>query len=242
MKRVRYSSAAWLLCTAGVMLLVGTAVADDRPDFSGVWTNFGGPGFGAGGRWPQNPPFTEEAREKVAEYRRLIEGTGATPGEFCVGTGMPGSMLGSGGYPMEIIQRPEQITIIYEAHTEIRRVYTDGRAVDPSDLFPTRNGFSTGYWDGDSLVIETIALMEQADQAAAHSEQARIVERYDLSRTEAGRRIITAELTLTDPVFYTEPVTVTKQWAEVPDGRMLHYECTEPDWEAFLEQRRREVG
>jgi hypothetical protein len=242
MKRVSCSSAGWLLCAAGAMMLAGAAVANDRPDFSGVWTNFGGPGFGAGGRWPQNPPFTEEAREKVAAYRRLVEGTGATPGDFCLGTGMPGSMLGSGGYPMEIIQRPEQITIIYEAHTEIRRVYMDGRDIDPADLFPTRNGFSTGYWDGDTLVIETMALMEQVDQAAAHSEQARIVERYNLGRTDEGRRVITAELTMTDPVFYTEPVTVTKQWAEVQGGRMLHYECTEPDWEAFLEQRRRQIG
>jgi hypothetical protein len=222
---------------AGAMLAAGSAAASDPPDFSGVWTSFGGGGFGA--RWPQNAPLTAEARDKVAEYRRLIEGTGATPGGFCVGTGMPGSMLGSGGYPMEILQRPEQITIIYEAHTEIRRVYMDGRDVDPDELFPTRNGFSTGYWDGDTLVIETFALKEQVDQAAAHSEEARIVERYSLSRNEQGRRIITAELTMTDPAFYTEPVTVTKQWAELPNGRMLHYECTEPDWEDFLDDRRR---
>ena len=36
---------------------------------------------------------------------------------------MPGSMLGSRGYPMEIHQRPEQIIIVYEAHAETRRVY-----------------------------------------------------------------------------------------------------------------------
>ncbi len=236
----RRTRGAWVLGLAGTMMLAGVAIADERPDFSGVWTNFGGPGFG-GARWPQNAPFTDEARAKVADYRRLVDGTGATPGEYCVGTGMPGSMLGSGAYPMEIIQRPEQITIIYEAHTEIRRVYMDGRDVDVGDLFPTRNGFSTGYWDGDTLVIETFALMEQVDQAAAHSDQARIVERYTLGRNDAGRRIISAELTMTDPVFYTAPVTVTKQWAELANGRMLHYECNEPDWEDFLNQRRREI-
>src|SRR5690606_39728339 len=44
-----------------------------------------------------------------------------------------------------------QITIIYEAHTQLRRVYLSGphAQVADSDLFPTRNGYSTGHWEGD---------------------------------------------------------------------------------------------
>src|SRR5690606_423815 len=119
--------------------------------------------------------------------------------------------LGSGGYPMEIIQRPEQVTIIYEAHTEIRRIYIGAPPVDPADLVPSRNGYSTGYWDGDTLVVETIALKEAVDQMSAHSDEATILERYRLTRDEKGNRILTAELTLADLRFYTKPITVTKQ-------------------------------
>src|SRR5690606_40699023 len=65
---------------------------------SGVWRNHGGPTIGGGqrGGWPEDAPYTDEAQRRIAEYRALVEGTGETPGSFCVGTGMPGSMLGSG--------------------------------------------------------------------------------------------------------------------------------------------------
>ena len=52
-------------------------------------------------------------------------------------------MLGSGGYPMEWIQRPEQITVIYEAHNEVRRIYIDQPRPDPKDLVPSRDGSFT---------------------------------------------------------------------------------------------------
>jgi hypothetical protein len=215
-----------------------------RPDFSGVWTWFGS---GAGrvdpsSAWPKEPPFTKEAQEKVAEYRALVAPAGDTPGGHCVGTGMPGSMLGSGGYPMEIIQRPEQITVIYEAHTEIRRIYIDAPKIDPKDQVPSRNGYSTGRWDGDTLVVETAFLKEAVDQNAAHSDEATIVERYRLAKGEKGEKVLTAELTLTDPRFYTRPVTVTKKWRPLENGRMMLYECSEPEWEDHLEALRKEAA
>lgn len=235
---------------AVVLLLGGGPAAQpgwagERPDFTGVWRHHGGPPLGGGiaAMWPEDPPLTELGRERVEAYQRLVDGTGATPGEFCVGTGMPGSMLGSGPYPMEIIQRPEQITIIYEAHTEIRRVFVDQPPMDPADLVPSRNGYSVGRWEDDELVIETTSLSESVDQRAAHSEQAHILERYRLDESEDGRRVIRAQLTLTDPKFYTRQVTVEKNWVEAgPDVHMMLYECNEPDWEDFLEQRRQELA
>lgn len=226
----------WKKSLAAVLAggVLGTAQAGDTPpDFSGVWTfyNPGGGGFRRGAGAPEPLPFTEIAQRKVAEYQALVAPGGDTPGGFCVGTGMPGSMLGSGGYPMEIIQRPEQITVIYEAHTEIRRIYMNGRVVPDEDLFPTRNGYSAGRWEGDTLVVDTKALAEQVDQQYAHSSNARVVERYRLSKDEAGKDILTAEMTLTDPEFYTKPVTATKRWTRAEaDARMLPYECNEPTW------------
>src|SRR5262245_17446666 len=112
-------------------LLESAAIAQSStartPDLTGVWTTYrgqrGGGGGGARGANQPELPLRPDAKAKIAEYQALVRPGGDTPGGYCLGTGMPGSMLGSGGYPMEIIQRPDQITIIYEAHSEIRRVY-----------------------------------------------------------------------------------------------------------------------
>ena len=79
--------------------------------------------------------------------------------------------------------------------------------------------------------------------SAAHSDQAHIVERYSLSKDGQGRKILTAQLTLTDPVFYTAPVTVTKRWQEAePGALMIYYECNEPDWLDFVDNLRDEAA
>jgi hypothetical protein len=129
--------------------------------------------------------MTDAAKQKVSKYQALVQPTGDYARRLLPGTGMPGSMLGSGGYPMEIVQRPEQIMIVYEAHNEVRRVYLGDRIVPEGDRLPGRNGHSSGRWEGNTLVVETSHLVEQVDQRYAHSDKAKIVERYHL---EKGRR------------------------------------------------------
>ena len=68
---------------------------------------------------------------------------------------MPGSMLGSGGYPMEIMQRQEQINITYEAHSEMRRVSIltgNGGVFVNYELERGSDGAMTGYAFPDMLV------------------------------------------------------------------------------------------
>lgn len=226
-----------------VVLFTGIGLAQgsltgETPDLTGIWTRHAGSQRGGA---QQDLPLRQVAIEKIEEYRSLVSPLGETPGGYCVGTGMPGSMLGSGGYPMEIIQRPDQITIVYEAHNEIRRVYFGDRIISENDRVPERNGYSTGRWEGDTLIVETTHLMEQVNQRYAHSDQARIVEQYTLSE-ENGRKTLTAEMTMTDPNFYTEPVSDTKRWSIVPNGFLMTYECSEPIWLDRLEELRREAA
>ncbi len=242
---MKHASARGLKMAFTVAALVGAAVANAAPpDLTGVWTNAGAPGIGGGTR-PAPPvlPMTPLAKKRVEAYRKLIGTSGASPGGVCLGTGMPGSMLGSGGYPMEIIQRPEQITIIYEAHSETRRVYFGSRNAEQKDRVPGRNGYSSGRWEGDTLVVETDNLVDQVDQQYAHSDEAKIVERYTLEgKDEQGRQILKAEMVMTDPKFYTEPVKATKRWAQVPNGRVLPYECDQEAWDAKLEELAQKAG
>ena len=144
-------------------------------------------------------PLRAEPKAKVDAYRALVDPRGETPGGYCLGTGMPGSMLGSGGYPMEIVQHENLILVVYEAHAEIRRIYLGERA-NPEDLFPDRNGYSFGRWEGDKLIVETTHLKEAVDQGRyPHSEHAKVVEEYSLEVTDDGTKVLTSKMTMTDP-------------------------------------------
>jgi hypothetical protein len=224
-------------CLSSIAVMAVSAQEMEHPDFTGVWTTYrggGGPGaFNADGGGQAQ--LTAIAREKVDAYQAVTRGTNHSPGAYCVGSGMPASMVGSGGYPMEILQHPDQINVTYEAHKEIRRIYIGDHGFDMDAVFPERNGFSVAHWEGDTLVVETTHLVEQVDSRYPHSEEAKIVERYSLG-TENGRRVITNEWTMTDPVFLEEPLTGVKRWQELEGGRLLNYECTEPQWEDIKER------
>ena len=237
----------WKASFAGTLLgcvLSGAGGAAEQPDFTGVWGTYRAPGQtgparGGGFGAPQQLPLRPEAKAKVDEYRALVAPQQDTPGGFCLGTGMPGSMLGSGGYPMEIVQHEDMILVVYEAHAEIRRIYLTARAPE-EDLFPDRNGYSVGRWEGDTLIVETTHLKEAVDQNRyPHSDAAKIVEEYRLIE-ENGNKILVASMTMTDPAWYTEPITAEKRWSFLPGVRLLPYECNEPAWDEHLEKLRAE--
>jgi hypothetical protein len=152
---------------------------------------------------------------------------------------MPSVVFGGATYPMEIIQRPDQITIIYELHNDVRRLYLGGRNVPEADRLPGRNGYSSARWEGETLVVETTKLVEQVDQRYPHSDRAQVVERYQLTTGARGERVLVIDMTLTDPVFYTRPVSGQKTWVEVPNGHLLPYDCAEEGWRKRLEQLER---
>jgi hypothetical protein len=220
-----------------------TLAAAGPPDLTGIWTmdaqGRGGAALNGPGDFEKTAPFTPLARAKLAEYHALVDATGDTPGAHCVPHGMPLAVFLGGGYPVEFVQRPEQLTIIYETHNEVRRVFLDGRPIDPRDILPSRGGTSVGRWEGDTLVVETTGLTESIDQPTAHGENARIVERYT-PQLRDGLRRLRVEVTIHDPEFYTSPPTLLREYTQLKDGRMLDYNCPEPDWEEHLESLRQQ--
>lgn len=218
-----------------------SAASPTPPDLTGIWTmqsdGRAGIALNGPGDFEKTAPFTPLARRRLAEYHALVDPTGDTPGAHCVSHGMPLAVFLGGGYPVEFVQRPEQLTIIYETHNEVRRVFLDGRRVDPEDVLPSRGGTSTGHWEGETLVVETTGLSDGIDQPTAHSEDARIVERYT-PHTENGLRRLRVEVTIHDPAFYTSPPVLVRQYTQLREGRMLDYNCAEPDWQDHLENLR----
>jgi hypothetical protein len=246
---------------AGAMLWAAGAVAQqaDEPitparDFSGVWTTYRDPNAPpfAGGPFaaPPKPPFTAEGERRKAEYDKITGNDGSTPGSLggdnpgahCVPYGMPTMMQSAGGYPIEFILRPEQLTMIYEVESETRRVYMPGHGVEPDKRLPVRQGYSEGHWEGDTLVVKTTDLSDGVDQRTyPHSDQATIVERFHMVPDDKVGKVLEYEATMTDPVYYTKPVSFTRKWMPLKDGHIMAYNCTEEAWLRLLDARRKQL-
>ena len=156
-----------------------------RPNLNGMWIRNGSFLFDPAVRDPlkMNPPYKPEWLKEFDEHRNRVATTGVNtldPTAGCLPPGMPRMM--SAVYPMEILMTPDQVTIITEWMGQIRRVYTDGRP-HPEDPDITYVGHSTGKWDKDVLVIDTVAMKGDTvlDQTGMkHSDQIRVTERMRL--------------------------------------------------------------
>ncbi len=221
------------------------AAEPEHPDFTGLWTahrepgqrrasGFGGPEAGL--------PLTEEGKRRVAEYGKLLGPERANPAAYCVDYGVPTVMEMPGGYPLEFIQKPDQLTIIYEVENETRRIYIGNRQLPPEQRLPSRDGYSQGHWEGDVLVVKTTDLLDGEDQRAhPHSDQATIEERFSLGKTDDGKKLIAYEATITDPVYYTAPVEISRKYEPLADGFIIPYRCPDEFWYTLLNMRRKQL-
>jgi hypothetical protein len=109
--------------------------------------------------------------------------------------------------PFMLTVTPEQ-TIYTAGDGTYRQIFTDGRPHPPKDqLFPSITGHSIGHWEGQTLVVDTIARMPGPVLflgGAAFSEQAHFHERIRL----VGKDKLEDEMTIDDPVALTHPWTV----------------------------------
>jgi hypothetical protein len=127
----------------------------------GVWVG----GGGVGGRG-DNVPYQAWTRAVSAD-RRINE---LEPHTRCKASGFQRQFLTP--YGAEIVEMPEiQRVFIFDIggpHT-FRTIYTDGRS-HPKNLEPSYYGHSIGWWEGDTLVVDTVGYNEGfwIDRGAAH--------------------------------------------------------------------------
>ena len=123
------------------------------------------------------------------------------------------------------IQVPGYLAILHERDMEYRQIFTDGRPL-PKDPQPSWNGYSTGKWVGDALVVETIGFREGlwADyDGSPLSGEAKITERF--RRPNFGSLEI--EMTVDDAKAYTKPWRAKIDLALQLDTDLLEYVCLE---------------
>ena len=139
-------------------------MGEDAYDWSGIFTRSGGglsfdPDIPASGG-AVTAQLTEAGQAAVDAKIRQIEETG---GEYdrisdCSPPGVPRWLTEP--FLHEFIVTPDQTWLINEMVNDVRRVYTDGRGHTPeADAYPTWNGDTVGFWDGDMLVMHTAYLM-----------------------------------------------------------------------------------
>jgi hypothetical protein len=168
------------------------------PEEKGVWT----PMFGISD--PINPadqtPFQPWARA-LYDDRQVHE---LEPHARCKASGTARQFQTP--YGVEFVELPElkrlYIFDIGGPHT-FRTVYMDGRS-HPSDLELSNYGHSIGWWDGDTLVIDSTGFNEGFwldRRGMPHTTQLHTVERF----TRKDSETIAYEITVDDPGAYTGP-------------------------------------
>ena len=210
--------------------------ADGKPDLSGIWqptsrnrgpeslegqaerkTQFWDIGLGLPGGLPYQPWAAELRKKREAAFSK------DNPDVRC----MPLGILQMQTHPMirRIVQAPGFIAILHERDMEYRQIFTDARPL-PADPQPSWNGYSSGKWEGDTLVVETIGFRDDlwADyNGSPLTGAAKITERF--RRLNYGNMEI--DVTVEDLKAYTKPWTVTLSQTIVLDTDILEYVCLE---------------
>lgn len=173
---------------------------------------------------PLTPEYMEKFRELQAERAKMEEGA-----EACTWVGLARIM--GYPYPLEILQTDEQIVMLFEADSQIRRIFLNRTEHLPyDDLDPTYYGDSIGRFEGDELYVHTIGFNDQTliGRGWPHSEEMVIEERW--KQDPLG--VLTVHMKITDPKALTQPVEQTITYSRRPDWRIREYSCLENNRDA----------
>jgi hypothetical protein len=197
---------------------------DGRPDLSGSWStddNRYVRDF-ANDMKPEDVPYQPWAK-KLFDERKDGSHSREDPDAHCLPQGVP--KIDSVQYPWKLIYTPNSIVIIYESFNYWRQIFTDGREMNP-DANPTWFGYSTGKWEGDTLVVDTRGFNGRIwlDQLGRPTtEKLHVIERY--RRIDYGHMII--DITIDDPGAYTKPFRGRQEVHLRPGWEPMEFICGE---------------
>jgi len=200
---------------AGAALLLGLSVVAQAapPDMTGYWMvdryvevvkTLDG----------QVPPLKPEAKA-LYEQRKADRKAGKL--EFdsaarCVSPGVPRMMFLP--YAVEFLQRPHELTMLFAWNHLYRNIDLGGKPAVAD--YPTYTGASSGQWDGNTLVIQTTGLKEEALLDAAGlpgSLDLKVTERYTMKGPK-----LTNVITIDDPANYTRTWQMQVTYHRLPDS------------------------
>lgn len=213
-----------------VSILLATLVspaAFAQTKLDGVWVRGGGSGRGGPTtQWSPQPLAFTAAGQKQLDANKPGKGPRAVVPAF--GNDPMGGANPPGLYrtliynrPFEMVQLPGRVVQLFEWAKIWRVIWTDGRPV-PEDVpeGPFWYGYSVGKWEGDTLVVQTMALDERAwldEWGTPFSAGAKVEERW--RRVSSDRMELVIKVT--DPTFYPKPwVSDPKIYTLQPKGEL----------------------
>jgi len=213
-------------------------LATGRPDFSGIWIsdrtepgketisdvstlpsgwqmqNLGASMEGGLPYQPWQLPIVKKRTENLAIDDPHIR---CLPDFFLRAYGLP--------HMLKFVHKPDLLIVLNEMNAGYRQVFTDARAL-PDTPAPAWQGYSSGRWDGDTLIVDTIGMRDDTWidwNGSVVTEAAKI--REEITRPDFGHLEITA--TVDDPKGYTRPWTVKLKQRIVVDGELIDEVCLE---------------
>jgi hypothetical protein len=181
------------------------------------------------------PPLTPQARKWAdSAEAKMIQETrrGNFPAssyedtdlwDRCLTRGVP-IVPGPYNNNIQIIQTPTHVVINHEMVHDARIVALDKRPHLPAGV-ATWFGSTRGYWEGETLVVETRNLSEKQElpfEPRMPASGMTLTERF----SRAADNTLQYEFTVNDPKIYTKPWTAILQMTRT-DGEIFEYACHE---------------
>lgn len=212
--------------------IAAKAQATAAPDITGIWERYPDPFASDASVFmdlpvPDGGPDLKEPYAgawKAQRAKRLAALKAGTPlvdsSTLCLPEGMP-TIMGA-IFPIEILQTPGQVTVLAEFLTQTRRIYLDKPMPPTEEIAPSYYGFSSGHWNGDTLVVITRGVRKEVEFfEIPHSEQMTITEHLRLVRP----KLIENKVVIDDPAYLKKPYAFTIGYRRKDDYRIMEYIC-----------------
>lgn len=240
-----FALAAALVVPSTLFAQGSAPVQTGTPDFSGVWSlqNTAATRYMLYSVTKDEPPMTAWSQERfkltkpsfgprmVADSNDPVNPT-TVNAAGCFPPGIPRIYLHP--FPMEIVQTPGRVLMLFEFDHFIRQIYTDGRKHNNAVTGPTWMGDSIGTWEGDTLVVDTVGFNDKTwlDRGGhPHSEDMHLIERFHRD----NKNTLLDDFTIEDPKAYTKTLTGTFTFALRPKWNIMELVCEDNvNFEEFI--------
>ena len=159
-------------------------------------------------------PLTDKARKAIGATQMQSSNLAG-----CAQKGMPSIMATP--TPIELIDKGDTILLRVEEYDTVRNIRMRGGSASVQP--PTPLGYSTGHWDGKTLVVDTSRISwPWLSYGVPQSSAVRLVERFTASAD--GSRLDYA-VEATDPEMLTRPVEQKSAWVWRPGEKLMPFNC-----------------